>query len=453
MTSSAPRWALPAALGAAALVLVGALSVVPFTREPAAPAAAPASSSQPAIASPAVTPSPTPTPTPSPLPDPEVLAKKLAKVSRSGIGVSGIVVLDPATGAVLNSRGNRPLVPASSLKVLTVMAALDTLGPQVRFQTSVVRPSRGKLVLVGGGDPLLVDKRSKSSLRPASLQDLAKKTVAALKADGVTKVSLGYDTSLFSGASYAKNWPSSWKSFTPRITPLMINSGKLDAWRAAPDPARTAADAFAARLRKAGIKVTTPTKVTADADADVVAAAQSAPLSSIVRHTVRESNNVAAEVIARHLALAKGGKGSFAGATAALRDWLVARGLWAEGMKIDDGSGISARSKVTPAVLARAIVMSLNTPVMAAVVEGLPVAGVNGTLKDRFADPSEKAGRKVVHAKTGTLPGVATLAGWVTTQDGARLAFAAMANKTSGKATAYNWLDRSATVLARCGCR
>lgn len=451
MTSSAPRWALPAALGASALVLVGALAVVPFTRESAAPAAAPASASRPVVASPAVTPSPTPAP--SPLPDPEVLAKKLAKVSRSGIGVSGIVVLDPSTGVVLNSRGNRPLVPASSLKVLTVMAALDALGPQARFTTSVVRPSRGALVLVGGGDPLLVDKRSTSSVRPASLQDLAKKTVAALKADGVTKVSLGYDTSLFSGPSYAKNWPSNWKSFTPRITPLMIDSGKLDAWRAAPDPARTTADAFAARLRKAGIKVTTLTKVTADADAEVVASAQSAPLSSIVRHTIRESNNVAAEVIARHMALAQGGKGSFAGATAALRDWLVARGLWAEGMKIDDGSGISARSKVTPAVLARAIAMSLSTPAMAAVVEGLPVAGVSGTLKDRFADPPEKAGRKVVHAKTGTLPGVATLAGWVTTEDGARLAFAAMANKTSGKATAYNWLDRSASVLARCGCR
>ena len=168
---------------------------------------------------------------------------------------------------------------------------------------------------------------------------------------------------------------------------------------------------------------------------------------------MRVSNNVAAEVMARHVALGQGRAGSFAGATAAVKQWLVAHGLWVEGMKIDDGSGISAASRVSPGVLARAIKLSLDTPELAAVADGLPVAGVSGTLKDRFADPAEKAGRKVVHAKTGTLPSVATLAGWVTTKDGARLAFAAMANKAAGRTTAYNWLDRSAAVLARCGCR
>ena len=77
---------------------------------------------------------------------------------------------------------------------------------------------------------------------------------------------------------------------------------------------------------------------------------------------------------------------------------------------------------------------------------------MNGTLKDRFNDPVEKAGRKVVHAKTGTLLGVASLAGYVTTKDGAVLTFAAMAND-AGRTSAYNWLDRTATALAKCGCR
>ena len=48
---------------------------------------------------------------------------------------------------------------------------------------------------------------------------------------------------------------------------------------------------------------------------------------------------------------------------------------------------------------------------------------------------------------------MASLAGYLTTADGARLVFAIVANRTRGQTTAYNWLDRSAAVLVRCGCR
>lgn len=59
----------------------------------------------------------------------------------------------------------------------------------------------------------------------------------------------------------------------------------------------------------------------------------------------------------------------------------------------------------------------------------------------------------VVHAKTGTLQRVSSLTGYLTTADGATLVFSAIANRTSGQTTAYNWLDRTAAALARCGCR
>ena len=447
MTTSGPKWLLPTAMGASALVFVGSLTLLPLTRSGTAPT--PAHS---AATTGHATTTVAATPTPPPLPDPEVLAAKLGKVSRKGLGATGIVVLDPS-GNTLARRGDRPLTPASTLKVLTALATLDSLGPDARFTTSVVSPGKGRLVLVGGGDPLLTDAQSKSGARPASVEGLAKATVAALKDGGVKKVSLGYDASLFTGATYAKVWPSAWKSFTARVSALMVNSGKLDAWRAAPDPARQAADAFAARLRKAGIAVTSVSATRAEDDATPVASVQSASLSRIVARTMRYSDNLAAEVMARHLALATSHRGDFGGGTTALKGWLTNRGLWADGMRLDDGSGVSTRSKVTPGVLARAIALALSDTQFQGVLDGLPVAGVSGTLKDRFADPPEKPGRKVVHAKTGTLPGVATLAGWVTTKDGARLVFAAMVNQSSSKAAAFNWTDRSASVLATCGCR
>ncbi len=458
MTTGAPKWLLPAAMVASTAVFFGSLLLLPLTRHAAGPTPDTVATSAAGRVSPPSTPAtvtpPSPAPTtPAPLPDPAILATKLGKVSRTGLGATGIVVIDPATGRTLASRGDRPLIPASTLKLLTTLAALDTLGPDRRLTTSVVSPKRGQLVLVGGGDPTLTDKQSKSAARPASLQSLAKATIAALRSAGVKKVSVGYDAYLFPGPSYSADWPAPWKSFTARVSALLVNSGKLDAWHAAPNPPRAAAEAFAARLRAGGITVTGVSAAKGRGVTTVLAEVQSAPLSAIVAHTLRYSDNVAAEVLARHVALATGRRGDFAGASAALKTWLRDRGLWVSGMRIVDGSGISTRAAVSPSVLARAIKLALDDTRFASVLDGLPVAGVSGTLKDRFADPPEKPGRKVVHAKTGTLPGVAALAGWVTTRDGAKLVFAAMVNKSTSKTAAFNWTDRSASVLATCGCR
>lgn len=441
---------LAAALAAAALAVSTACSAAP-PAPVASAAGAPSASATPSVPSaPATTPTPIATP---PMPVADVLADELAEVSRKGIESSGVVVVDPATGTTLASRGDAALVPASTMKVLTSLAAVDTLGAGATFATRVVSPKAGRIVLVGGGDPLLTDKQSKSAAKPASLQALASRTVAALKEAGTTSVRLGYDASLFSGPGWHPSWKSSWRSFTARVSALSINGGRVDQWVVHADPARTAATAFAARLRKAGIKVTAVDAQEAPARAATLAEVRSADLARIVGYTLRASDNFAAEVLSRHVALGSGGKGSFKAGSAAVAAWLKANRLWAADMVIDDGSGLSGKSRVRPSVLAEAISLALITPRLASVPAGFPVAGVNGTLKDRFDDKAERAGRTVVHAKTGTLLGVASLAGYVTTADGATLAFAAMANRAVGRDTAYNWLDETAAVLARCGCR
>ena len=58
-----------------------------------------------------------------------------------------------------------------------------------------------------------------------------------------------------------------------------------------------------------------------------------------------------------------------------------------------------------------------------------------------------------MHAKTGTLSGLAALAGYVTTADGAVLVFAEIGNDSYSYYRVYDWLDREAAVLAGCGCR
>jgi D-alanyl-D-alanine carboxypeptidase/D-alanyl-D-alanine-endopeptidase (penicillin-binding protein 4) len=94
-----------------------------------------------------------------------------------------------------------------------------------------------------------------------------------------------------------------------------------------------------------------------------------------------------------------------------------------------------------------------SLPGASAVVSGLAVAGYDGTLAERGdADPATAPG--AVRAKTGTLLGVHGLAGTVVTADGRLLAYALVANGTTGGGRPEeDALDATAAALASCGCR
>jgi D-alanyl-D-alanine carboxypeptidase/D-alanyl-D-alanine-endopeptidase (penicillin-binding protein 4) len=135
-----------------------------------------------------------------------------------------------------------------------------------------------------------------------------------------------------------------------------------------------------------------------------------------------------------------------------------------------DGSGLSTDDRV-PAALLGSILAAAAAPAQGArdrapsgtgspdngvlrpILTGLPVAGGDGTLDDRFdaASPAA-AGRGVVRAKTGTLVGVSSLAGVTTDADGRLLVFALMSNDVTPAAVRPR-LDAIAAQLSRCGCR
>ena len=396
--------------------------------------------------------SPTPTSADVPLPDPTVLAAALAKVPTKNLGVTGVFVTDVA-GAQLYARSDKPLQPASTMKILTAMTVVDAIGADTTFQTRVVEVSPGTIALVGGGDPFLTSAHSSSGLKPASLEDLAKATAAAL--NGRKSVKLVYDASLFSGSGWGANWRPSWKTSMPRVGALTVDGGMLTKWVPAPNPAKAAADEFVKRLATAKVTVTSVSAGRAPAGGKLLASVTSASVSTMIVWTLRHSYNLGAEVLARHAGIAMSGSGSFDGGSAAIRSWLKGHGVWVANTVIDGGSGLSLTARVSPGMLAQTLGRALaDEQRYESVLRGLPVAGVSGSLKGRFKDKSEAAGRNVVHAKTGSLNNVSTLAGYVTDKDGATLVFAAMANKTNGHdVAAHTWLDRTATVLATCGCR
>ena len=109
----------------------------------------------------------------------------------------GVLVTDVATGRPVFRQGASTVTPASTTKLVTGMAALEALGPMVRFRTSVRWvPSTRQLVLVGGGDPFLVSspRLAKSSYpNRADLQTLAGLAVRELRTMKVRRVKLAFD--------------------------------------------------------------------------------------------------------------------------------------------------------------------------------------------------------------------------------------------------------------------
>ena len=147
----------------------------------------------------------------------------------------------------------------------------------------------------------------------------------------------------------------------------------------------------------------------------------------MVEQMLLESNNVIAENLARHVAIATGHPASFAGAAAAETAVLSRLGV-KTGLTLVDGSGLSPEDKIAPAALVQllALAASPQHPGLRAAVTGLPVAGFAGTLspgQSVFGDIGGSA-RGVVRAKTGNLSTVAALAGLVADHDGRVLVFA-----------------------------
>ncbi|MBV9092643.1 MAG: D-alanyl-D-alanine carboxypeptidase/D-alanyl-D-alanine-endopeptidase [Streptosporangiaceae bacterium] len=387
-----------------------------------------------------------------------------------------VLIADPATGQVLLSDdGTRLMTPASTAKLVTAAAALGVLGGDARFSTRVVRGAApGSIVLVGGGDPTLAVHPYPAGEypQPATLAALAAQAARALKSAASSTVSLGYDTSLYTGPDMAPGWPDGYVSSgnVTAIVSLEVDQGRLTASGApedsddpgnlrprATDPAGQAAASFAALLAADGIRVTgAPVAQAAPAHSPVIASVASPPLSAIVAQMLQESNNVIAENLARQVALAVGAPASFADAAAALSAELGRLGITG-GIRMSDGSGLSPDDAVAPATLVGVLQRAVADPGLRPLLGGLPVAGFSGTLSAGQSIFGGIGGAALgsVRAKTGNLDTVTALAGLAYDSSGAMLAFAIMADDvpTAELPAAAKAIDAAATALAGCGCR
>lgn len=137
----------------------------------------------------------------------------------------------------------------------------------------------------------------------------------------------------------------------------------------------------------------------------------SRPLADILRSINKYSNNVMGRLLVMTLgAVREGLPGTNDKGLAVMRQWLLRHHLDLHKLVLRNGVGLSRRERITAADVGRVLAYAYADPYMPEYISSLPIAGVDGTLRYRFVG-SAVAGH--LHAKTGTINGVSTIAGYL----------------------------------------
>lgn len=387
---------------------------------------------------------------PSPAPPPKLTKAAADALGRSvgtALAASGARTIAASVevdgyGGVYRRNSGVAVPPASTQKSFTGLSVLLALGPEARLRTEVATtaaPQAGRLAgplwLVGGGDPYLTGTQ---------LAALA----ARVKAAGVTAVDgdLLLDDSRYDARRSAAGWRP---SFVPgQSGPLSALALDRNRWRGdkafLADPALPVAVRFRDLLTAAGVTVTGAVRrAPRPAEATTVAVHESAPMATLVSRVLKASDNFAAELLLKELGRTVRADGSSAGGIAASRQVLGALGVPVGAGA--DGSGLSSLDRQTPAGQVALLRAGRGSAVGASFRAALPVGCVDGTLKRRLCGTAA-AGR--TQAKTGTLAGVRTLAGYTTTARGRLVYFAFQLSGARDGARALRAIDRAVVLLA-----
>lgn len=381
---------------------------------------------------------------------------------------------DMASGSIIAERkSGTAMPPASTVKAITSLFALDRLGADHRFHTRLlatgpVREGRieGDLVLAGGGDPTLTSDH---------LGDMA----AALAERGVRSVAgrfvvwggalpylraidpgqpdwLGYNPAVGglnlnfnrvnfvwtqAGADFQVGFDARADRYAPDVSVARMSVVEREAplfthalgdrredwtvsrvalnregsrWLPVRRPDLYAGDVLRTLVRARGVDLPVP-EVAAELPAgDVLAERASDPLRLLLRDMMRYSTNITAEAIGMAASSGSGRK-DHAGSARAMADWLKAR-AGARTHDFVDHSGLGGASRLSAGDMVQALVR-LG-----------PQAGLAGLMKPvKFKDADQlgaKAAPERLVAKTGTLNFASGLAGYITTAAGEERAFA-----------------------------
>ena len=157
----------------------------------------------------------------------------------------------------------------------------------------------------------------------------------------------------------------------------------------------------------------------------VLAEHDSLPLSQDIKVTLKVSQNLHAEMLLRTMSRVQDNQGSLEDGLDLLKGFAEKIGIPPQGVQFAGGSGLSRDTLVTPDALIKLLQFMARAPGFQSFYDALPVAGIDGTLADRFHHTALQ-GR--IHAKTGSMEHVNALSGYMDLPRGRRLAFVIIGN-------------------------
>ncbi len=332
-------------------------------------------------------------------------------------------------GEVWSHNLETELFPASNQKLITAAGALQILGPQHRFTTETRSDGGDALYFVAGGDPTLTG---------TELNQLAQKTAQAI-APVRSLAEVVIDAGRYEPATMAPGWQD-WQmpTYTGPLSAFTLDDNRWNkSDRFITSPALENGQRFIEALQRAGVSVAKPPRSGPTPETvPTIAVHTSAPVIDLVRTMLLTSDNQNAEALIREVDAVSGGPGGTAGGLQTIRTELNTIGVPVGG-QLGDGSGLSRSNRRSAQQWIEFLVAARDAPWFNDFHDDLPIAGRSGTLASRLTGPTTADN---VRAKTGTIIGGRSLAGYFITPDGRDAAFSITINGAESH-TALRLLD------------
>lgn len=433
------------------------------------------------------------------------LTQLIRSYEGGGIEIGAVAYSLTDEREIFSYKKDRPLNPASNIKVLTTATALSRLGPGFTFKTHFYSdgpPWGGQiknLSIRGMGDPSLVQER---------LMEIA----AKLSGMGIREIvgDIIIDQSFFDAHSApGKNATDDpMRAYSAQVTPLALNFNSFAVEAAATAPGQKAVVAVdppcdyfelkssvvtgggnsvsVSRRFVQGKEVVTvrgtkrrgvPTKIYRSVthpslyfgsalklyleENGVVVLGQvrereivpshlllewdSKPLSLVIQDLNKFSNNFTAEMIVKTMgAVIKGGRGTVAQGVEVVREYLDTLGIPRSSYVMENGSGLSRQNRISASILTTVLVDMVRRPTLRNdFKESLAIAGVDGTVQHRLKKEPLVGKLRV---KTGTLNDVSSLSGYLPTARGELIAFAIIASGPGAGSANFHTLQQKVAL-------
>lgn len=377
---------------------------------------------------------------------------------------TGIQVYDLTADRMLwGYHDQKVMRPASCQKLLTTITALDLLGDQYRLQTTV--NCTGNVVSVDYSNDTLPPRKYlqgdiyvRGSFDPTVSYDDLLQMVEAIQRMGIDSIAgVIYADTSFKDQKLLGNgwcWDDEPSVFHPFTSPLLFDRGKLtpESNRYPTDilfnPAHHFVKTLASQLAQRGIQCLGYAINAETPSESVTIYSKKTYITELLPRILKNSDNLYAEALFAQIShYAAGNFATYKDGARLVRAAVLKAGANPGKCKVHDGCGLSPYDFLTPATLVSMLRYAYKKrSIYNTLFPALPISGKDGTLEKRML---RKPALQNVFAKTGTVTGVSSLAGYVTASNGHLLAFAIINNGLLKANIGHNLQDRICTELAR----